>query len=120
DLTQLAMTPMWTTWVEECLLPLMYWQEQLRRTRCPGQKAQIALVLRAVEEAFERHSCTRQLKPEASTEKYEAECATSETHRWVAVEGPSVPGVCFGITDGDEKNIVPRQCSPSSPARSLQ
>src|SRR5499427_5767779 len=56
----------------------------------------------------------------ASTEKYEAECATSETHRWVALDGPSVPGVCVGITDGDEQNIVPRQCSPSSPARSLQ
>jgi hypothetical protein len=42
----------------------MYWQEQLRRTRHRGQKAQIALVLQAVEEAFERHACTRQLKPE--------------------------------------------------------
>ena len=61
DLTQLAMTPRWTQWAEEVLLPLMYWQEQLRRTRCPGQKAQIALVLQAVEEAFERHPCTRQL-----------------------------------------------------------
>jgi hypothetical protein len=45
DLTQLAMTPRWTQWAEEVLLPLMYWQEQLRRTRCPGQKAQMALVL---------------------------------------------------------------------------
>jgi hypothetical protein len=43
---------------------LLYWQEQRRRTRCPGQKAQIALVLQAVKEAFERHSCTRQLNPE--------------------------------------------------------
>src|SRR4029434_7583398 len=40
DLTQLAMTPRWTQWAEDVLLPLMYWQEQLRRTRCPGQKAQ--------------------------------------------------------------------------------
>jgi hypothetical protein len=45
-------------------LPLMYWQEQLHRTRCPGQKAQIALVLQAVDEAFERHPCTRKLTPE--------------------------------------------------------
>jgi hypothetical protein len=64
DLTQLAMTPRWTQWAEEVLLPLMYWQEQLRRTRCPGQKAQMALALQAVAEAFERHACTRQLKPE--------------------------------------------------------
>jgi Family of unknown function (DUF6399)/IclR helix-turn-helix domain len=64
DLTHLAMTPRSTQWAEEVLLPLMYWQEQLRRTRCPGQKAQMALALQAVAEAFERHACTRQLKPE--------------------------------------------------------
>src|SRR5215471_15603293 len=33
DLTQLAMTPRWTQWAEDVLLPLQYWQEQLRRTR---------------------------------------------------------------------------------------
>lgn len=64
DLTQLAMTPRWRQWAEEVLLPLLYWQEQRRRTRHPVQKAQIALVLQAVEEAFERHPYTRQLKPE--------------------------------------------------------
>jgi hypothetical protein len=46
------------------LLPLMYWHEQRRRTRCPVQKAQIALVLQAVQDAFEQHPCTRQLQPE--------------------------------------------------------
>ena len=65
DLAQMAMTPKWTQWVAELLLPLMYWQEQLRRTRCPGQK-QIARVLQAVEEAFARHPCTRQLTPEVA------------------------------------------------------
>jgi hypothetical protein len=65
DLTHLAMTPRWTQWAEDVLLPLRYWQEQLRRTRHSGQKAQIALVLQAVEEAFERHPCTRQRKSEA-------------------------------------------------------
>ena len=64
DLTQLAMTPRWSQWAEEVLLPLMYWQEQLRRTRHPAQKAQIVIVLQALEEAFERHSCTRQLQAE--------------------------------------------------------
>ena len=42
----------------------MYWQQQHARTRCPVQKAQIARVLQAVEEAFARHACTRQLQPE--------------------------------------------------------
>src|SRR5688572_27380944 len=64
DLAQLAMTSRWTQWAEDVLLPLMYWQEQLHRTRHPVQKTQIALVLQTVEEAFERHPCTRQLKPE--------------------------------------------------------
>jgi Family of unknown function (DUF6399)/IclR helix-turn-helix domain len=89
DLTQLAMTPRWTQWAEEWLLPLMYWQEQLRRTRCPGQKAQIALVLQAVEEAFERHPCTRQLKPEllASWKAWAAEHAKAFQRASSAVEG---------------------------------
>src|SRR5262245_48982648 len=64
DLAQMAMTPKWTQWADEFLLPLMYWQEQLRRTRCPGQKVQIALVLQAVEDAFARHPCTLKLTAE--------------------------------------------------------
>jgi hypothetical protein len=64
DVTQMAMTPRGITWVEEWLLPLMYWQAQLSRTRCPVQKAQIALMLQAVQEPFERHPCTRHLAPE--------------------------------------------------------
>jgi len=64
DLTQLAMTPRWSQWAEEALLPMVYWQEQLLRTRHREQKARIALALKALEEAFERHSCTRQLQPE--------------------------------------------------------
>jgi Family of unknown function (DUF6399)/IclR helix-turn-helix domain len=89
DLTQLAMTPRWTQWAEACLLPLMYWHEQLHRTRCPGQKAQIALVLQAVEEAFERHPCTRQLKPEvlAGWQAWAAEHAKAFQRASSAVEG---------------------------------
>ena len=89
DLTQLAMTPRWTQWAEEWLLPLMYWQEQLRRTRCPGHKAQIALVLQAVEEAFERHPCTRQLKPEvlAGWKAWAGEHAKAFQRASSAVEG---------------------------------
>src|SRR5215211_2498548 len=83
DLTQLAMTPRWTQWAEEWLLPLMDWQEQLHRTRCPGQKAQIALVLQAVEEAFERHPRTRQLTPEvlAGWQAWAAEHARASSGR---------------------------------------
>jgi hypothetical protein len=89
DLTQLAMTPRWTQWVDEVLLPLMYWQEQRRRTRRPGHKAQIARVLQAVEEAFERHPCTQQLKPEvlAGWQAWAAEHAKAFQRASSAVEG---------------------------------
>jgi Family of unknown function (DUF6399)/IclR helix-turn-helix domain len=89
DLTQLAMTPRWTQWAADVLLPLQYWKEQLRRTRHPGQKAQIALVLRAVEEVFERHPCTRQLTPEvlAAWKGWAAEHAKAFQRASSAVEG---------------------------------
>ena len=89
DVTQLAMTPRWTQWAEDVLLPLMYWHEQLRRTRHQGQKAQIALVLQAVEEAFERHACTRQLTPEvlAGWKTWAAEHAKAFQRASSAVEG---------------------------------
>jgi hypothetical protein len=89
DLTQLAMTPRWSQWAQEVLLPLMYWQEQLRRTRHPGQKAQIALVLKAVEEVFERHPCTQYLKAEvlADWKAWAAEHAKAFQRASSAVEG---------------------------------
>jgi hypothetical protein len=89
DLTQLAMTPRWTQWAEDVLLPLMYWHEQLRRTRHRGQKAQIALVLQAVAEACERHACTRQLTPEvlAGWKAWAAEHAKAFQRASSAVEG---------------------------------
>jgi Family of unknown function (DUF6399)/IclR helix-turn-helix domain len=89
DLEQMAMTPKWTTWVEELLLPLMYWHEQLSRTRCPVQKAQIALVLQAVQEAFERHPCTRKLTPEvlAGWKSWAGEHARAFQRASSAVEG---------------------------------
>jgi hypothetical protein len=89
DLTPLAMTPRWTQWAADVLLPLQYWHEPLRRARHPGQKAQIALVLRAVEEVFARHPCTRQLTPEvlAGWQVWAAEHAKALQRASSAVEG---------------------------------
>jgi hypothetical protein len=89
DVTQMAMTPRWTQWADELLLPLMYWQAQLRRTRHQGQKAQIGLVLQAVAEAFEQHPCTRQLNPEvlAGWKAWAAEHAKAFQRASSAVEG---------------------------------
>jgi Family of unknown function (DUF6399) len=47
--------------VAEWLLPLMYWQEQLSRTRYPEQKAQIVRAPQAIQDAFARHPCTGRL-----------------------------------------------------------
>src|SRR5262249_51695319 len=89
DLAQMAMTPRWTQWADELLLPLMYWQAQLGRTRCPHQKARIALVLQGVEEAFDRHPCTQQLAPEvlAGWKAWAAEHAKAFQRASSAVEG---------------------------------
>jgi hypothetical protein len=64
DLPQVALTPNWTKWVEEVLLPLRYWQEQVARTRCPRRKAPLVQALAAVQQAFDTHPITQQLAPE--------------------------------------------------------
>jgi hypothetical protein len=64
DLRQVTLTPMWKRWVEELLLPLMYWQEHVSHTRCPKRKARVLQALQAVEEAFEVHPMTQQLAPD--------------------------------------------------------
>jgi uncharacterized protein DUF6399/IclR-like helix-turn-helix domain-containing protein len=89
DLAQMAMTPKWTQWADELLLPLMYWHEQLHRTRCPGHKTQIALVLQAVEEAFTRHPCTLKLTAEvlAGWKAWAGEHARAFQRASSAVEG---------------------------------
>jgi hypothetical protein len=39
--SQMVLTPMWANWVEAHLLPLMYWEQQVLRTRCPRRKAKL-------------------------------------------------------------------------------
>ena len=60
----MALTPQWTKWVEEVLLPLMYWQEQMSRIRCPRRKAKLVQALEVVQAAFPTHPCTEQLAPD--------------------------------------------------------
>ena len=89
DLAHMALPPRWKQWVDELLLPLMYWQEQLSRTRCPDQKAQIARALQAIQDAFERHPCTRRLAPEvlAGWKAWAGEHARAFQRASSAVEG---------------------------------
>ena len=89
DLEQVALTPRWKGWVEELLLPRMYWQEQLRRTRCPRRKAKILQALEAVQDAFESHPCTGRLAPEvrAGWQAWAAKWAKAFQRASSAVEG---------------------------------
>jgi hypothetical protein len=63
DMQQVALTPMWTSWGEEVLLPLMYWQQQVSRTRCPRRKAKLLQALKAMQATCETHPITQQLAP---------------------------------------------------------
>jgi hypothetical protein len=68
DMQQMTLTPMWTRWIEEVLLPLMYGQQQVSRTRCPRRKAKLLQALEAVQDTFDRHPITRQLGPDVLEE----------------------------------------------------
>jgi len=87
--SQVSLTPRWRGWVAECVLPLMYWQEQLARTRCPRRKAKLLEALKAVEEAVEMHPLTQQLAPEvlAGWKAWAAEHARGFQRASSAVEG---------------------------------
>jgi hypothetical protein len=89
DVAQMALPLRWKQWVDELLLPLMYWQEQLSHTRCPRQKAKLLQALRAVQDAFERHPCTQRLGPEVLAEwkAWAAEHARAFQRASSAVEG---------------------------------
>src|SRR5262245_60604865 len=56
----------------------------------------------------------------AAPTKFEAEWATSETHRLVALDDPSVRDVCVGRADADRENPVQHRSCPSARARNLQ
>jgi len=62
--SQSVLTPMWANWVEAHLLPLMDWEQQVRRTRCPRRKAKLLEAREAVRAALEAHPLTAQLSPE--------------------------------------------------------
>lgn len=89
DLRQVALTPMWTRWVDELLLPLLYWHEQALRTRGSQRKAKVLQALQAVEEAFAAHPITHQLAPEvlAGWQAWAAEHARAFQRASSAVEG---------------------------------
>jgi hypothetical protein len=64
DMEPFVLSPRWKHWVQECLLPLIYWEHQAARTRCPRRKAKMVQALEAVRTAFDRHALTQRLAPQ--------------------------------------------------------
>jgi hypothetical protein len=89
DVQHMALTPMWRRWMEELLLPLLYWQQQVARTRCPRRKAKMLQAFKAIQAEFETHPITQQLAPEvlADWKAWAAERATTFQRASSAVEG---------------------------------
>jgi hypothetical protein len=89
DVQHVALTPMWQRWVDEQLLPLMYWQHHVSRTRCPRRKAKLLQALESVQDAFDTHLITAQLAPEVLEDwkAWAAEHAKAFQRASSAVEG---------------------------------
>jgi len=89
DRQPMALTPLWKQWIEEVLLPLVYWQQQAARTRCPRRKAQILQACKAVQAVFAMHPMTQQLASEvlADWQAWAAERAITFQRASSAVEG---------------------------------
>jgi hypothetical protein len=63
DLEPFGLSPRWRQWVHAYLLPMVYWDYQVVRTRCRRRKAKMRQTLDAVRTAFERHPVTLRLTP---------------------------------------------------------
>jgi len=89
DVQHIALTPMWRRWMEEVVLPLMYWQQQAARTRSPRRKAKILQACKALQATFETHPITQQLAPGVLTDwqAWAAERAQTFQRASSAVEG---------------------------------
>ena len=50
------LAPRWRQWVQEYLLPLVYWAHHVPHTRCPRRKAKRVQPLEAVRTAVDTHT----------------------------------------------------------------
>jgi hypothetical protein len=64
-LAHAAISPRWGQWAEAYLLPLVYWEHQVARTRCARRKAKIRQALEAIQIAVGHHALTQCLPPTA-------------------------------------------------------
>ena len=68
DLEPFLLSPRWRQWVHECLLPMVYWANQVTRTRCHRRKAHMQAAWQAAQAAFDRHTITQRLAPRVLAE----------------------------------------------------
>ena len=89
DVQPIALTPRWRRWVEEVWLPLIYWQQQAARTRCPRRKAKLLQAFKAIQAEVETHPMTQQRAPGvlADWKAWAAERAKTFQRASSAVEG---------------------------------
>jgi len=89
DGQQVVLTPLGKRWVGEHVLPLMSWQHQGSRTRCPRRHAKLLQALESVQDAFDTHLIPKQLAPEvlAGWQTWAAEHAKAFQRASSAVEG---------------------------------
>jgi len=68
DLAPFLLSPRWRQWVHECLLPMVYWDHQVARTRCRRRKAKMQAAWEAVRTTFTQHAITQRLAPQVLAE----------------------------------------------------
>lgn len=64
DLERAVVSRLWGTWAQETLLPKVYWEYQVTRTRCARRKAKMQQALEVVSGTFATHALTRCLPPQ--------------------------------------------------------
>jgi Family of unknown function (DUF6399)/IclR helix-turn-helix domain len=64
DVEPFVLSPLWRQWVDACLLPMVYWDYQVARTRCRRRKAKMQAAWEAVRAAFDQHAIPQRLAPE--------------------------------------------------------
>jgi hypothetical protein len=63
DVEPFVLSPRWQQWVDECLLPMVYWAHQVARTRCHRRKATMQAAWAVAHTAFDQHAITQRLTP---------------------------------------------------------
>jgi hypothetical protein len=64
DLARAVVSRLWGTWAQETLLPKVYWESQVTRTRCAWRKAKMPQALEVVSGTVATHALTRCLAPQ--------------------------------------------------------